>query len=504
MRALANLPLALHLTGVAGLAMMLPAAHALVAEDFHVARSFFYSGLLTLIITAFIGIAVNQRHGVFSQREQLATLVAAFTLLPLVLAVPLYEGSRNTTFLNAYFEMVSSLTTTGASLYEGTGQLTKSLHLWRGIVGWLGGLLIWVVAAATLAPMNLGGFEITTAAGGGEDVTLIRRGTRQRTPAGHIWYALSTLAPIYISLTLLLWVLLLVVGEDTLRGLMHAMGTMSTSGITIVGHVTDDNAGLAAEVVILFFFAFGISRLTFSRDVAGRRERLLTDPEVQMAGIIIIGLPMLLFLRHWIGAIEVNEYSDFTAGLLALWGSVFTVASFLTTTGYESVAWNEARDWSGLPAPGVVLIGLSIIGGGVATTTGGVKLLRVYALYKHGVRELNKLVYPSSVAGMRAYGRRIHRQGAFLAWLFFMLFALSIAAVMSLLTAFGVGFEEAMIFAVAGLSTTGQLAHAGADVPLTYASLSDGAKLVVCFAMVLGRLEALALIALFNPNFWRN
>jgi trk system potassium uptake protein TrkH len=131
-------------------------------------------------------------------------------------------------------------------------------------------------------------------------------------------------------------------------------------------------------------------------------------------------------------------------------------------------------------------------------------LLRVYALYKHGVRELNKLVYPSSVAGMRAYGRRIHRQGAFLAWLFFMLFALSIAAVMSLLTAFGVGFEEAMIFSVAGLSTTGQLAHAGAGVPLTYSALSDGAKLVVCFAMVLGRLEALALIALFNPNFWRN
>lgn len=155
-------------------------------------------------------------------------------------------------------------------------------------------------------------------------------------------------------------------------------------------------------------------------------------------------------------------------------------------------------------APGVVLIGLAIIGGGVATTTGGVKLLRVYALYMHGLREMEKLVHPSSVRAIGGPGRRIHQQGAYLAWLFFMIFALSIAAIMAMLTAVGVTFEEAMVVAVAALSTTGPLAHAAAETSFSYAALGPGAKLILCFAMVLGRLEALALIAVFNPNFWRN
>lgn len=208
-------------------------------------------------------------------------------------------------------------------------------------------------------------------------------------------------------------------------------------------------------MVLFLFLGLALSRMTFSREVILRPERVLIDPEFKIGMLIVVCVPTLLFLRHWIGAIEVNEQSNWVAGVNAFWGSMFTVMSFLTTTGYESVHWEDARGWSGLPAPGVVLIGLAIIGGGVATTTGGVKLLRVYALYMHGLREMEKLVHPSSVRAIGGPGRRIHQQGAYLAWLFFMIFALSIAAIMAMLTAVGVTFEEAMVVAVAALSTTG-------------------------------------------------
>ena len=112
----------------------------------------------------------------------------------------------------------------------------------------------------------------------------------------------------------------------------------------------------------------------------------------------------------------------------ALWGGLFTALSFLTTTGFVSADWDAAQGWSGLPTPGLILMGLAMFGGGVATTAGGVKLLRVYALYKHGRREMRAAGPPAApIGGGRSSRRRIRREGAFIAWIFFMLFALSIA-----------------------------------------------------------------------------
>ena len=144
------------------------------------------------------------------------------------------------------------------------------------------------------------------------------------------------------------------------------------------------------------------------------------------------------------------------------------------------------------------------MGGGVATTAGGVKLLRVYALYKHGMREMDRLVHPSSVAGKGVAARRMRREGASIAWVFFMIFAISIALVMTALAAAGTSFEDAVILSVAALSTTGPVAVVAGESPINYVQLSDASKLIICGAMVLGRLETLAIIALLNPDFWRS
>jgi len=208
-------------------------------------------------------------------------------------------------------------------------------------------------------------------------------------------------------------------------------------------------------------------------------------------------------MRHWFGALEVDDLANASAALSALWGSVFTVISFLTTTGFVSDDWGVARSWSGLSTPGILLMGLVVMGGGVATTAGGLKLLRVYALSKHGAREINRLIHPHSVAGAGRLGRRIRREGAYIAWVFFMLFILAMAAVMLALALTGLGFEQAMILAIAALSTTGPLAQIAGESPIAYIALSDAAKLILSGAMILGRMETLVLIALFNPGFWR-
>jgi trk system potassium uptake protein TrkH len=178
------------------------------------------------------------------------------------------------------------------------------------------------------------------------------------------------------------------------------------------------------------------------------------------------------------------------------------VMSFLTTTGFESKYWNVSQAWSGLGTPGIILMGLSVLGGGIATTAGGVKLLRVYVLYKHGVREMTRLSYPHSVAGAGNKARSFRREGAYAAWIFFMLFIISLAMIILGFSFSGITFENSLILAISGLSTIGPLVNVAGDGTLNYSNLSDLAKAIFCIAMVLGRLEALAVIALFNPNYW--
>jgi trk system potassium uptake protein TrkH len=153
-----TLPLFVVLLWISAAAMLVPAAVAFLTEDFATGRTFFYAGLMTVIAATLIGIAMQGRPGVATERRQLVTLVLSYMLLPLVLAVPMDQAVAATRFINVYLDMVSALTTTGAVVFD-PERLPPAVHLWRALVGWLGGLLIWVTAMAVLAPLNLRGWR---------------------------------------------------------------------------------------------------------------------------------------------------------------------------------------------------------------------------------------------------------------------------------------------------------------------------------------------------------
>ncbi|MFP4043356.1 MAG: potassium transporter TrkG [Rhodosalinus sp.] len=502
MRALRQLPLFLLLAGGGALSMLVPAVVALGREEFHIARSFFYAGLLGTLIVALIAVARAGRPPERDSARQLLALLAAFVVLPAGLAVPFHEALRTTSFLNAYVEMVSCLTTTGATLFA-PERLSPELHLWRAQVGWMGGFVIWTAAAAILAPLSLGGFEVTASGEPG------RADARQpamaaATPQMRLARAARRLAPVYGALTLVLWLFLMALGEAPIAAAILAMSTISTSGIT--GEAGDIGviSGFWTEAAIFAFLLFALSRLTFSSDtLTTARTRLTQDPEFRLGLILVVAVPVVLLVRHWAGAYEVARDQDLTQALQAHWGASFTVLSFLTTTGFVSSNWEEAQVWSGLGTPGLILMGLAIIGGGVATTAGGVKLLRIYALYLHGLREMEKLVHPSSVGRAGGFSRRLRRQGAFIAFVFFMLFALSLTLTSLAFAALGSGFEEAMVLAVAALTTTGPLIVWAPETPIALIELSQGGKLTLAGAMILGRFELLAIVALLSPALWR-
>lgn len=499
-----TLPFFVVLLFVAAAATLIPSAYGLAVRDHDSARVFFYSGLLIAIAALLLGFATQARRQPDTDQKYLLSLLLSYVWLPLVLAIPMMEAVADTRAIDVYFDMISALTTTGAPVFE-PARLADTVHLWRATVGWFGGLLIWVTALAVLVPLNLGGFEVTSEGRSWGQMMPTSGQMRAADPADRLRKQAATLAPIYLGLTAILALGLTLAGERPLMALIHAMSTLSTSGITATVGLTASGAGVMGEVLIFVFFVFAVTRHSFTSGVGPQAAvRLGRDPEARLALFAVVVLTTILFVRHWVGAYEVDDLADSAGAFGALWGSFFTVLSFLTTTGFVSESWADAQSWSGLQTSGLILVGVAVMGGGVATTAGGLKLLRVYALYKHGAREIERLVHPHSVAGAGRMGRRIRREGAFVAWIFFMLFLTSIAAVMLALTATGLPFEQALMLAIAALSTCGPLAGVAGTEPVIYLALSDPAKLVLSAAMIVGRMETLVFIAVFNPTFWRN
>ncbi len=481
---------------IASLAMLAPAAQAVRIGHWQIARAFLDHALVFALLAVLVGLATMNRRPRLPGRYLLSTLLVAYLGLPLMLAAPLAASVPGVGFFRAYFEMLSCLTTTGATVFDRPLALAEPLHLWRALIGWLGGLMVLVTAFGVLAPLNLGGFEIGTANGRERQRTGTIEEARLR-----VARVFRHIAPLYAGFTGALALGLIAAGDRPFIAVCHAMGTLSTSGISPIGGLGAAVSGVPGEMLIAAFLLPAVSHRVLGL-LSRRRGPRLSDPEIQLMLICVLGVTCVLFLRSFVGAAEIDRQDNLAAALRAIWGSLFTVLSFLTTTGFQSSDWRTMQLWSNLPSPGAMLLAVAVIGGGVATTAGGVKLLRIYALYRLGLREMDRLIHPSGL-GRRGQGDQlISRRGARIAFVFLMLFLIALALTMAALAATGLSFQESIALAVAALTTCGPALHAfGGEA--SYASLPDAALAILAAAMTAGRMEPLVVVALFNPVYWR-
>lgn len=493
MRGPLDQPLMVILLGVGGLAMGVPASHAVTVGAYPVARAFFYCGLMILAFCLLLAVALNGYRPRNVARSHLVQLAGAYLLVPLALCLPLLRLFPELGLVQAWLEMVSCLTTTGASLLS---DMPPTVQLWRALVGWMGGFLTLVAALSILAPMNLGGFEVVfgQSAGRGLGVVQGRQRVRIPDPSLRMKRYSGQILLVYAGLTLMLWLGLVLAGDPALAGLIRAMSTLSTSGIQLA----DVPANRLVEGLVVVFLVFALSR----QAMPGARHRLSgpllyqeTEFRLALSILLVLGLALLTY--------QATGADNLSGLMMAAWSLIFTLTSFLTTTGFVSQDWAPAALWSGLPVPGLILAALALAGGGVATTAGGVKLIRLSMIYSHAVQELRHQIYPHSVGSSGQMPRPVRQQAAMVSWMFAMLFLLSVAATMLLLTLFGLGFEPALVLAIAALTSCGPLADVGTALPISWAGHGDAANMVLGLAMVLGRLETLALIALLDPENWQ-
>lgn len=251
---------------------------------------------------------------------------------------------------------------------------------------------------------------------------------------------------------------------------------------------------------MFLFLIAALSRLVLGGRVTRHADGgILRDPELRLAALVMVLVPTVLALRHW----HATPGMDATAAAETVWAGLFLTMSFLTTTGFDASTWQMQSALSGVHAPGMVLMGLAIMGGGVATCAGGIKLLHAHALLRHGQRELDRIIYPDAVSGAGRPGRDGLMQGAYQAWVFFMLFASSLGLCAAALMVLSVEFEPALVFSISALTLTGPLVDVVSAAPLSYAALGDGPLSVLGIAMVVGRLETLAILVLLAPDGWR-
>ena len=411
----------------------------------------------------------------------------------MLLAVPLYEVIGTGQFIDAYLDIVSTVTTTGLPIFA-PSSLTETLVIWRVSLGWASGFLIWVFAWSVFAPLNLGGFEHLGARGETMNQSQGARQTVRRLPAEKFWREALRLGPVYLWITLAAALALLLVSGDPSYAMLRAMATIATFGIEIPGH--SGAGGVPGEAILAVVMLFALSRSTFSTVFArARKWRVTEDPELRVAaGLVLVAT--LVLIGH--GA---HSVAHLGARLELIWGAFFTSLSFLTTTGLASESLP-----SGLLNLGpveIILVALAMIGGGVATTAGGIKLLRVFILTGHSRAEVNSLIAPSQVMSGQLESRSHDHHSAMLACVFLVLFILVLGAITLALTVTGSPVKEALHLTLATVTNTGPLLPSGVGSQTQVTALPTEAKLILAAAMVLGRLEVLALLALFNPDIYR-
>ncbi|MEO1918977.1 MAG: hypothetical protein ABGW81_04575, partial [Paracoccaceae bacterium] len=334
-------PLFVLIMMIGAFSMVLPAIHAAKLGDARGAQVFLSYAMFILIISVIMGLALMNRVSRGTSRSHLVTNFLVYTLLPIFLAMPFSALIPSMGPIQGYFEMLSSLTTTGATLINDPLSISEPLHLWRALVAWMGGFFVVIIALSVMEPMNLGGFEIRSLVLGtdGGTVAYGAADASERVEK----YALK-IGPVYVAVTFVLMAVLYMSGDRAYVASIHAMSIISTSGISPIGGTLHTESGRLGEMFMVVFLLFAVSNRGFQSFSTANWQWLKRDVEVRLMLIATLGITIMLFIRHWISAFDVPTQSNIGA---AFWGSIFTVMSFLTTTGFESADWSVSQNWSG-------------------------------------------------------------------------------------------------------------------------------------------------------------
>lgn len=445
---------------------------------------FAIAAAINVVLGLLIAAATRKYKRELKARDGFLLVTLAWVLMSGSATVPLLIALPDLSFTDAYFEAVSGLTTTGATVLTGLDSLPPSINLWRHALHWYGGLGIIVLAVAILPLLGVGGMALYRAETPGpiKDEKLTPRITET---AKILWIT-------YSGMTVIAIIALRLAGMGWLDAICHGFSAMALGGFSTrdasVGYF---NSPLVEFVLICVMMA---AALNFARHFMALRTRSLTpyrkDPEVR-AVFIIVGTSILGV------ALLLTVHDTFHGFAESLRHAAFTVVSVATTTGFVS----EPYDPWPIFAP-LWMLFLSCIVCSTGSTGGGIKMFRTLLLVRQAQRELKQIVHPSAVLPIRVGGQVIPERIIASVLAFIFLYFMTIALLTFLLLLSDMEIVSAFSSVVACVNNLGPAI--GPTGPSgNYQGLTDFQTWVCTFAMLLGRLEILSVLVLFSPAFWR-
>lgn len=443
------------------------------------APAFFISAALLLFVGGSINLALRGYERRLKPRERFILAFVVYLTLPALAALPLLVLMPEIALLDAYFEAVSALTTTGWSVLPEADRLPASILTWRALLQWIGGAVTLFIVIFILAPARVGGLPIRR-----RPIDRATNMERQR-----LGFALARILPVYGVATLACLVLLTLTGIDLLDAFVLSTASMSTSAFTArTAALGDYLPDLAIWLITLFSVISATSFLWLRRLLSGEHSAIEHRESYYVIGtVFVVGLVLSYILQASGGGTALGNLRD----------GFSIAASVVTTSGLE------ARIGGYFAMPYAVLLILLIIGGASFSTAGGIKMFRVGAMAVQSVRELVRLVYPHAIRAARFGTQSYNIQIMKSVWS--MLFA---ALMVATLTAAALAYAEIPV-------DQAILGGFGAVSNMAIGLIGDGnqlvrmdllpaiTKTVLCVAMVIGRLEILAALAVLYLPFWR-
>ncbi len=464
-----------------GLAMLLP-----LVVDIAEARGHWHVFAQSAILTILIGglVAGACRNGVgegLTIRQTFLLTTGVWVVLPLFGALPFILGAAELNFTDAFFEAMSGLTTTGSTVVTGLDTLPKGILLWRGIMQWLGGVGIIVVAMVFLPELRVGGMQIFRAEAFDTMGKILPRATE----------IASRIAVIYLTLTLSCIMAYVMTGMTPFDATVHAMTTVSTGGMANYDASFGALHRSAEYVAVVFMLLSALPFVRFVQLMAGSAQPLLSDPQIRgffkTVGSIVLVMTLWQFLQR-----EHLTEETFREVL-------FNVVSIITGTGYAS---EDYMLWG--PFAVSIFFFTGLIGGCAGSTACSVKIFRYQLLFASIRVQLARIRTPHGVFTPRYGGRNVDADVLNSVMSFFVFFTVTLGVISVLLGLTGLDFTTAVSGAATALGNIGPGLGDKIGPSGNFAMLGDTAKWILCAAMLIGRLEVLVVYAIFTVSFWRN
>ncbi len=407
--------------------------------------------------------------------EALMFLVVFWLVIPVFAAIPYVSTGVSSTAISAYFEAVSAFTTTGASALD-PSEIPRTIHVFRSLLQWSGGVVVATFAVVILAALNLQGTGVHRSV-----LFTFRKGEL----FAHLASVFKVVGAIYLTISMVCFVFLIMSGTGIFEAFCLALTSVATGGLTPRGEPLDfyvRGIGLFALCISCLLGAFNVAVLwDIVRNMTWRDfRRFFTNVEHRTLFGIIAFLIVLACI-----------YTDFHHVTTVIPEAVF----FATSTGFDQHVIGVEM------LPPVILIALALIGGSALSTTGGLKLIRVLLLFRHLDTDMSRLTHPSRVVPVVFRAQSLPDNAFLSLWMYFFGYTLVFAGGIMALAATGMDFPFAVASSAASVSNMGPLL-AATQAPFGFESFTETQMVISSSLMLIGRVEVLAIFAFMSPRLW--